>query len=358
MKLTSTVEFEKNCNFYRELKSEVNGAFSEGRKKANSFMYVKGVLAIACVFVPYSLILTGKFSGLVMLLLASVMGIGLAFTGFSVYHDALHHSFSRRPFINRLLGSAMDIAGLNSYHWTIRHNQIHHSYTNVHHADEDINGGGLLVLTPFDHTKWYHKYQHIYFMLLYSTIYILWVFVSDFIFFSRSELGPFRGIRIPAKEVFKLFFFKLLFIFYTIFIPLKFLHISIAEFITGYSIMLFTAGMLYGLVFNLAHVVEGVCYGQAAASLNRSWAIHQVLATSNFAMENKLLTWFLGGLNYQIEHHLFPNIASVHYPEISKIVRAHAEKYGIPYNAKKNLSTAFISHIRMLRHLGSRVPND
>ena len=80
--------------------------------------------------------------------------------------------------------------------------------------------------------------------------------------------------------------------------------------------------------------------------------IHQLKTTANFAKHSKLVTWYVGGLNFQIEHHLFPNICHVHYKKISNIVKATAEEYGILYNDKKTYFGAVRSHYKMLKELG------
>ena len=82
------------------------------------------------------------------------------------------------------------------------------------------------------------------------------------------------------------------------------------------------------------------------------WAIHQLLTTADFCKENKAISWFIGNLNYQVEHHLFPHICHVHYPYISEIVKKTAEQYNIPYHEYSDLSSAVVSHFRVLKKLG------
>jgi linoleoyl-CoA desaturase len=83
-----------------------------------------------------------------------------------------------------------------------------------------------------------------------------------------------------------------------------------------------------------------------------SWAVHQLLNTTNFSPGSKVTAWFIGGLNYQIEHHLFPQICHIHYPKISAIVAETAREYNLPYNVQKTFIHAIWEHGRMLKVLG------
>ncbi len=107
-------------------------------------------------------------------------------------------------------------------------------------------------------------------------------------------------------------------------------------------------------VFQMAHVVNGV--EQPLPNKNNiitnEWAVHQLRTTANFAKDNKLLNWYVGGLNFQIEHHLFPNICHIHYPKIAPIVEKTALDFGIAYNTKSTFLNALKSHIKRLKELG------
>ena len=114
------------------------------------------------------------------------------------------------------------------------------------------------------------------------------------------------------------------------------------------------AGIILALVFQPAHVVMETEFPEPdnEGSLEDNWAIHQFKTTSNFAPNNKVLGWYMGGLNYQVEHHLFPTICHIHYPAISKIVKATAEEYGVPYYSQKTFASAVKSHFQLLMRLG------
>jgi linoleoyl-CoA desaturase len=86
--------------------------------------------------------------------------------------------------------------------------------------------------------------------------------------------------------------------------------------------------------------------------IENEWAIHQMQTTADFGHDNKLLTWYAGGLTHQIEHHVFPDICHIHYPKIAHIVKQTAEEFGVPYNYNTGYFSALRSHIKMLKKFG------
>jgi linoleoyl-CoA desaturase len=126
------------------------------------------------------------------------------------------------------------------------------------------------------------------------------------------------------------------------------------QFAIGFLAMHLTAGTILGIVFQLAHVVEGTEHPlpDEQGAMEAAWMVHEMETTSNFARSNRLLSWYVGGLNFQVEHHLFPRVCSVHYPAISRIVEAVALRYGVAYNAQPTFRAAVRSHYIMLRRFG------
>jgi linoleoyl-CoA desaturase len=82
------------------------------------------------------------------------------------------------------------------------------------------------------------------------------------------------------------------------------------------------------------------------------WAVHQVETTVDFARGSRVLTWLLGGLNFQIEHHLFPRMCHVNYPAIAPVVEQTCRDYGVDYKQNATLCSALRSHYRWLRAMG------
>jgi linoleoyl-CoA desaturase len=342
--------------FVRDVKAGVAAYFQDSRRssKGSWSMWVKTLFLFAVVVGSYAAILSNRFTPFAMLGLAVVLGIGIAGVGFCVSHDALHGAYSDNPRINYLLGLSFDLLGANSYMWKITHNLIHHTYTNIEGVDEDIDLSPFVRLSSGTPSRRRYRYQHFYAFLAYGLAMLFWVFVKDYKYFLRRNLGPYRDRRNPPGELVMLAITKLFHYGWTIVLPLLVLRIHWWQFLIGYLAMTLTAGGILGLIFQLAHVVEGTDYPQpdAQGAMEHTWLVHQMMTTSNFAPRNRLLSWYVGGLNYQIEHHLFPKVCSVHYPAISRVVRQAAAAHGVPYHEQPTLLRAIRSHYRMLKHLG------
>jgi linoleoyl-CoA desaturase len=342
--------------FIAEVKAEVAAYFNDtGRsQKADWRMVLKTVTILAVTLGAYALILSNRFSPWQMLGLAVVMGAGMAGIGFSIAHDALHGAYSANPRVNRLLGYSFDLIGANGYMWKITHNVIHHTYTNIPGVDEDLTVSPLLRLSPDAPLQWFHRYQHLYAILAYSLATINWIFVKDFQQFLKQDLGPYKNKKHPRGEVIHLIWTKAFCYLYTIVVPFLVVDVRWWQFAIGFLAMHLTAGLAMGVIFQLAHVVEGTEYPQpdSEGRMENAWLIHEMETTADFAQTNRPLSWYIGGLNFQIEHHLFPQVCSIHYPAISGIVRAAAERNGVPYINHPTLRASIASHLAMLKQLG------
>ncbi|MGE0352162.1 MAG: fatty acid desaturase [Gemmatimonadales bacterium] len=346
--------------FLVDVKAAVNRYFQERRLSphADSGMVVKSVVMLSLIFVPYGLILSGALSGPVMLGLCVVIGIGMAGTGFAVAHDALHGAYSKSPRVNRVLGFCLDLIGGSSYMWKITHNIIHHTYTNIHGTDEDLSVSPLLRLSPHAPRRWYHRYQHYYAFLLYAMTTLFWVFVKDYQQLFRRDLGPYANRKHKASDVAGLIAGKLVYYGWSVVIPFIVIQRPVWQIAAGMLVAHLVAGTTLGIVFQLAHVVEETAHPEPdeVGAMPRHWAAHEMETTANFAPSNRLLGWYVGGLNYQVEHHLFPRVCSVHYPEVSRIVRQLAGEYNLPYHSHPTFRSSVRSHLRTLKRYGRTDP--
>lgn len=345
-------------NFYPQVRKRVEEYFSTNKipKHANGAMVFKTFFFLGGTFTLYLLILFSGYSPMVLWGLASLLGIFSAFVGFNVGHDAIHGSYSSSPTINRILSAAFYFIGANPYVWSIAHNIVHHTYTNIPEHDEDlIVAPGLIRVSPHDKQTKIMKYQQYYAFLLYGFAGLSWVFRKDYVKFYQDYIGNHDNSRRPAKEVFNLFFFKGLYYVFTIVLPLVLIdNITWPQFIIGYLSLQVTKGFVLGLVFQLAHIVEGLDFPEPneAGLMEDAWAEHQMRTTANFGRKDFLTTFLCGGLNMQVEHHLFPKICHIHYPAISDIVKRTALENGIPYHENSSFWTASASHFRVLKRLG------
>ncbi|NNF02844.1 MAG: acyl-CoA desaturase [Rhodothermales bacterium] len=341
--------------FVPEVRKRVNRYFEERSlsKHADARMIVKTIILLGGTALCYAAILSGGFSPVQMLVLCVVLGVGIAGIGFSVAHDALHGAYSSNKTVNRLLGYTFDLLGANGYMWQITHNVIHHTYTNIEGIDEDLTVSPILRLSPGAPRRWYHRYQHIYCFAAYSFATLNWLVAKDFQQFTKKDIGPYTDKKHPPKEWATLVIGKLA-AFTLVLLPLFVLDIAWWQYLIGLLAVHLTAGMILGVIFQLAHVVEGPEYPEPdeEGNMEYAWLIHEMHTTANFAADNHLLSWYIGGLNYQIEHHLFPRVCSIHYPAIAPIVRETAREHGVPYHYNPTLTEAIRSHQRMLKRFG------
>jgi linoleoyl-CoA desaturase len=348
-------------DFAATLNKRVNDYFKSHNisKQGNAEMYIKTAFMFAMYFTPYVLILTGVISQSWAIFAAViVMGFGLAGIGLSVMHDANHGAYSDKAWLNELMGYSLNLVGANAFNWKIQHNVLHHSFTNVHDHDEDISPRGVLRLCPSTPWKHVHRYQFIYAWFLYGLMTIAWLGYKDFIRivrYQRSGMATKQRADI-AKEWFILIATKLGYVAYIFIAPLLFTAIPWYQVLFGVILMHYVAGFILAIIFQPAHVVEGTDFPlpDENNTLETNWAAHQLRTTSNFGNKSRWFTWYVGGLNFQIEHHLFPNICHVHYKNIAGIVRKTAQEFGLPYKTFSTFMDALNGHARHLKTLGKR----
>lgn len=349
----------QKSSFFSTVTKRVNNYFKQNNisKHANGEMIFKTVFFLTGIVVAYGMIISGQFGLWTMLLLSIIIGALSAFIGFNVCHDAIHGAYSSNKWVNKSLGLIFNLIGANAYVWSITHNKIHHTYTNIPDHDEDIEvAPGLIRLSPLDEHKPHMKYQHYYAFFLYGLASLSWVLRKDYVKFFQKKIGQFDNTKHPKIEYFNLFFFKAVYYTLMIVLPLTLLDITWWQFLIGFLALHMTKGFILGLVFQLAHVVEGTHFPfpDIEGNIKESWAVHQMNTTANFARKNILANILCGGLNFQIEHHLFPNICHVHYTKISEIVKMTAEEHGIPYIESETFIGALKSHYHMLKQFGRK----
>jgi linoleoyl-CoA desaturase len=348
--------------FFATLQKRVDLYFTEKNisKHANGTMVVKTIILLSTYILPFILLLTLQPPLWISLLLWIIMGLGVAGVGMSVMHDANHGAYSANKKVNYLLGHAVNLLGASAFNWKLQHNIMHHTYTNVAHMDEDIDDKAILRFSPHSSVKGYHKLQWLYAFLFYGILTLYWVTFKDFIQFRKHIKN---GVNDNKKSkntpvLIRIICLKLVYFFVLLVMPTLFFGIPFLAVLIGFLLMHFVAGIILTITFQLAHTVEGTSHPlpDEKGIIENDWAIHQLNTTVNFARHNKLLSWYMGGLNYQVEHHLFPRISHVHYPGISHIVKETAEEFNIPYLENETLAQALRSHIAALQTLG-RLPD-
>jgi linoleoyl-CoA desaturase len=344
--------------FFATLRKNVDNYFKENKisKHYNSAMVIKTVVLLSAYLLPFAAILIFNPSAGISLILWAVMGFALAGIGMSIMHDANHGGYSNNRRVNYWLGHTLNLLGGSVFNWKMQHNVLHHTYTNIVELDDDIDDKLILRFSPHTQVKWYHKLQFIYAFLFYGILTLYWVLAKDFVQFNRYTKG---GVNKNTKAqnrvtMFKIIASKVVYLLVAIVLPIFVLGLPALQTITGFLLMHFIAGVVLTVIFQLAHTVEDTTHPlpNEHGTIENNWAIHQMNTTVNFARHNKFISWYVGGLNFQVEHHLFPTICHVHYPKIAPIVKATAEQFGVPYLENKTFWQALNSHIVTLIRFG------
>lgn len=349
---------EDTAQFFPTLKRRIDSHFKQNniKKQGNSKLYIKTFTLLSFYIVPFIVLLTVPSSNAIQLLLWSIMGFALAGIGMSVMHDANHGAFSKNKTANYILGHTLNLLGGSVSNWKMQHNVLHHTYTNIAHMDEDIDDKLLMRFCPHSKHKSYHRFQFIYVVFFYSILTLYWVTIKDFVQFFKYK--PYQQLSEDKKSHFKkitqILLLKFVYFFTTLYLPIAIIGLPVGITIGGFLLMHGIAGFILALVFQLAHSVEGTNHPlpNTEGVIENDWAIHQLETTANFARNSKWISWYVGGLNFQVEHHLFPYISHIHYPEIASIVKKTAEEYGVAYLENKSFMSAVNSHFTFLYKLG------
>lgn len=345
-----------SSTFYVTVRKRVDAYFTDNDISihANPAMWFKTLFFLTGLITIYLMVVLGGFNAAITLLLCALLGMFGAFVGFNVCHDAIHKAYSSNATVNKFFSFVFNLIGASPYVWNICHNIVHHTYTNIAGHDEDIDvAPGLIRFSESETVNKVQCYQHYYAFVLYSFAMLSWVFRKDYKKFFQKKIGEHVSNH-PKIEYFKLFLYKGIYYFLFIVLPLLVMNISWWQFVIGFLVMQFSQGLVLGLVFQLAHVVEGTSFPlpNEEGNIEEAWAVHQMQTTANFAVDCKLTGFLCGGLNRQVEHHLFPKICHIHYPAIGTIVKQTAAEFDLEYIESPSFASALVSHYKTLKRLG------
>jgi linoleoyl-CoA desaturase len=354
----SKVKFNNSeATFFITLRKRVDAYFKDNNLKLTGDfrLHLKTIVLFTTFLSGYIfLIFFTPSSTLLSLFICALMGLNVASIGFNVMHDGAHGSYSSRKWINEVMGYSLNALGGSVYLWKLKHNVNHHSFTNVVGVDDDIDIRPFVRVHETQKKRAMHRYQHLYVLFLYCLTYIFWIFFQDNKkYFTRkiAEHSPLKKMNIQEHFIFwgskAIYFFT--------FLILPIMYVGFLPTLLGYGIMAIVAGFILSIVFQLAHILEEsdfVATSKGEADVESNWAVHQINTTANFGTRNKILNWIVGGLNFQVEHHLFPRISHVHYPQINKIVQATCAEYGVVYREYRSMAGALRSHLIHLKRVG------
>ena len=354
------LKFGRNNEFQAELRRRVDGFFQQpGRRRRDvPQMYVKTFILLAAFVGLYSLLVFVAQAWWQALPVAVLLGLVTAGIGFNVQHDGGHQAYSEHPWVNKLMAFWLDLIGGSSYLWHYKHGVFHHTYVNITHEDTDIDLGMLARLTPHQKRYWFHRWQHLYIWPLYGLFVIKWHLFDDF---RHVITGRLHEHRVPRPNGWDLVAFiagKIIFLTLAFGIPLM-LHRLWGVFLF-YGVVAAVLGSVLSVVFQLAHAVEDAEFPmpqEDTRTMEHAWAIHQVETTVDFARRSRVAAWLLGGLNFQIEHHLLPRICHVNFPALAPIVKETCREFGVKYNEHPSFRAGVASHFRWLRQMGRESAN-
>ena len=351
------LRFTGKGDFYRALRQRVDAHFKDHAISKHDCpqMYLKTIIILTLFLSSYIALVFWVESIWGALISGFCFAQSMVLIGFNIQHDGGHKGYSKHKRVNRIMSLTLDLIGCSHYLWDFKHNRLHHTYTNIEKLDDDIHADPFLRLSPQQEWKPWHRLQALYALPIYSLLSLRWVFVSDFKEFVTKRIGEFKLPEPPTRI--KLFFYssKLLYLLYMLVLP-SLLH-PIWHVFIAFAVIHLVLGLTISIVFQLAHTVESTSFpvpSRDPDQIENEWAIHQLETTANFAPNNRIASWYLGGLNYQIEHHLFSGINHIHYPKISGIVRKTCREFGISYHSTATFFGAVKSHLRFLHGLGTK----
>jgi len=352
------VEFDGSGDFLKTVRARVLAHLAGQAPGGCARLHAKSAITTVWYLGSFALIL-GVHTPWLQLALCVSLGLAASAVGFNMFHDAGHGAISRDRRVNfavAVLASA--ILGPSRYLWAFKHNVLHHRHTNIHTWDDDLETRGFLRLCPDQAWQWRYTGQHLFVFLLYAINAIEMVFVKDFVQYFSLRINEHQRIP-PMSMAEKIEFWLTKAFYFAVFLGLPLALFPLDQVLAGFLVYEVTLGLALALVFGMAHQVEPVAFPSPQGSpptISDSWAAHQMRTTANFATASRLLNWYTGGLNHQIEHHLFPDMSHTRYAAINRIVRDTAVEFGLPYHHFDSWGAALGSHYRLLRILGTRPP--
>ncbi len=342
--------------FSLTLRNRIEEYFRENKiaKTGDWRLYSKTIIILTAFFTIYTVLLTVAMPTWLAVMLCILQGFVVSLTGFNVMHDGAHGSYSSKQWVNQLMAYSLDMLGGSSYFWKTKHNVAHHSFTNVEGHDDDLNIKPFIRLSEHQPRKWFHKFQVFYWPFLYALAWFWWISFRDAGKYITRKVGETPIPPMKLREHIEFFGGKLLYI--SLFWVIPSLVLGFKPVLIGNIITLATGGLFISIVFQLAHTVEDLDFAPPATEspkVEKSWFVHQLSTTANFATRNKFVNWITGGLNFQVEHHLFPKISHVHYPAINSIVKDVCKQFNVSYHENKTFFSAVWSHLKHLRQMGA-----
>lgn len=355
MATNSTSRYLPHGPFFNELRQRVDAYFEASGRPANQTppgMFLKSAVILTWFAASWALMVFASTTWWESVLFSISLGLAMAGIGFSIQHDGGHTAYSKHKWLNAIMALNLDLLGGSSYIWHWKHNVFHHSNPNITGLDADIDVRPLARMSPAQPRRFGHRFQHLYIWVLYAFLAVKWHFFDDYFNLARGRIGTQKFPRPTGWKLGALIVGKIFFYCWGFAIPMLFLPFW--QVLLNYLVWSATLAVTLAVTFQLAHCLEGTQFPalDLGSAPKMEWAVHQVVTAANFGPQNPFVTWYVGGLNYQIEHHLFPKVCSYRLPEIAPIVQRLCAEQGIPYRINPSTLGAIASHFRFMRELG------
>jgi linoleoyl-CoA desaturase len=350
------VNYQKDDAFYLLVSQRVNAYFKNRgiSKKADWRMMGKSVFILTLFFGSYTLILSNYFRMWDLFLLQVLFHFSMFLMAVGIAHDGSHFAYAHKKWVNRTITYVFDLIGINSHFWTYNHVHSHHVAPNVPILDSAIESFSAVRLHPKTKRNKLNEKQHLYMFFIYSLVPLFQIFLIEFISFKQKVTGFREGDNHDKWQIIFLFLSKIVFVFYTLVIPLMVVDVAAWQILAGFLAGNMVIGIALGIIFQSTHLCTHSIFPEpdSKGQMSTTYSHHVLLTTSEFAVENPVVTWIAGGLNLHATHHLFPHISHIHLPAVSRIVRQAALEHAMPYK-KYSFWGAIRSHLITLKKLGN-----
>ena len=354
MSLTEIRGFKKPGISGEEFHWRVTPLQSEIRS-ARKALHQKAGCILGCFFISYATLLNRSVATPVRVVSFLVVLIALTMVATSIMHDANHGAFFEdSPKANAAVGYLGDLLGVSSALWRIKHN-LHHTDTNVQGADPDLDQGLVARLAPAQPLKPWHRWQHRYLWVLYGFMGIQWLLISDFVDLARGRVAGQSIGSIGLRTRISIIAGKVLHVSWALILPMLLFPWRFV--IPVYLVGSWLIGTSLAATFQIAHCVDIAGFSDVTTELSGDGMVwHQLRTTADVRQRTSLLGRFrsvvVGGLDFQIEHHLAPHIPHTAYKRMAVQLREVCANHDIAYLAHDGVVGAVKSHQRWLRVMG------
>jgi linoleoyl-CoA desaturase len=340
------INIPEHSLLHKALLYEVHRELNVGGGRTERLLCIKGAVYACGLILAYAAL----FLAHTPLMLAAayvIYGIIAVLVGFNFAHDFSHNTIFRNKALNNACFTALyTLLGAHAEAWKHRHVHSHHYAPNVKDYDTDLQITSLIRVEPGSPLRWFHRYQHIYAPLAYTSYSLFWVFIKDFrVYFGGDGPSYKRTLRYHLSFWLQ----KLVYIGYLLAVPLLFSGQSVWTILTAFVLMHLVQSLFLLFTFFMTHHVEKTEYFEAdeGGFIPTSWLANQVRSSNDFYPFSTTANFIFGGFNYHIAHHLFPHIHHVHYPRLNRVLYRVLVQHGM----QPNVTTYFGGAIAHLRHL-------